>query len=161
VLQVTTDGHISQVAAFGNVVPTGLDVSADVAYVAQAGPVPHNPEDAKVVAVQLPSGTTEEVASGASGDIAGLTVDVESRGRTLYALLQGDWTLPIAPENEGMPASPDTGALVKVERDGAFTTVVNGLDRPTSLEFIGDTAFVVTLTGTVIKIAGAAHPTHD
>src|SRR4051812_21524336 len=97
VLQVTTDGHISQVAAFGNVVPTGLDVSADVAYVAQAGPVPHNPEDAKVVAVQLPSGTTEEVASGASGDIAGLTVDVESRGRTLYALLQGDWTLPIAP----------------------------------------------------------------
>ena len=38
VLQVTTDGHISQVTAFGNVVPTGLDVSSDVAYVGQARP---------------------------------------------------------------------------------------------------------------------------
>ena len=78
VLQVTTDGHISQVTAFGNVVPTGLDVSSDVAYVGQAGPIPHDPEDAKVVAVELPAGTAEEVASGASGDVAGLTVDVSS-----------------------------------------------------------------------------------
>ena len=69
--------------------------------------------------------------------------------------------MPNTPENEGMPASPDTGELVKVERDGTFTTVVDGLDRPTSLEFIGDTAFVVTLTGTVVKIEGAAHRAKD
>jgi hypothetical protein len=35
----------------------------------------------------------------------------------------------------------------------AFPDVVRtGLDRPTSLEFIGDTAYVVTLTGEVWEI---------
>ena len=93
------------------------------------------------------------MASGRPGDEVGLTVDVESgRGRKLYALLQGDWNLPVAPENAGLPASPNTGALVQIEKDGTFTTVVDRLDRPTSLEFIGDTAFVVTLTGKVIRI---------
>jgi hypothetical protein len=29
--------------------------------------------------------------------------------------------------------------------------VVDGLDRPTSVEFIRDTAFVITLTGKVIR----------
>jgi hypothetical protein len=43
-----------------------------------------------------------------------------------------------------------------VERDGTFASVVEGLDRPTSLEFIGDTAFVVTLTGKVIRIDGVS-----
>ena len=33
-----------------------------------------------------------------------------------------------------------------------FTTIVGGLDRPTSLEFIDNTAFVVTLTGKVMRI---------
>jgi hypothetical protein len=38
--------------------------------------------------------------------------------------------------------------------------VVEGLDRPTSLEFIGNTAFVVTLplTGEVIRIDSVAWP---
>jgi hypothetical protein len=33
-----------------------------------------------------------------------------------------------------------------------MTPVTGGLDRPTSLEFIGDTAYVVTLTGEVWAI---------
>jgi hypothetical protein len=51
-----------------------------------------------------------------------------------------------------MPASPNTGSLVRVERGGTFAPVVDGLDRPTSVDFIGNTAFVVTLTGKVIRI---------
>ena len=40
----------------------------------------------------------------------------------------------------------------RVTDDGGFATVVDGLDRPTSVEFVGRTAFVVTLTGKVMKI---------
>ena len=73
----------------------------------------------------------------------------------LYALSQGTWDLPPIPENEGAPASPDTGQLLRINRDGSFASVVEGLDRPTSLEFIGKTAFVITLTGKVIRIDDA------
>jgi hypothetical protein len=34
--------------------------------------------------------------------------------------------------------------------------VVDKLNQPTSLEFIGDTAFVVTLTGEIWKIRGVS-----
>jgi hypothetical protein len=35
---------------------------------------------------------------------------------------------------------------------------MDGLDRPTSLEFIGDTAYVVTLTGEIWRIDGVLCP---
>ena len=49
----------------------------------------------------------------------------------------------------GAPAAPDTGSLVKVNGNGTLTTVVDGLDQPTSVEFIRNTAYVVTLTGEI------------
>ena len=161
VLRVTLDGDVSERIAFGDIVPTGLEVSGRTVYIAEAGPIPHNPQDAKVVALTPKSTTVTKVASGEVGDDAGLTVDVEfGRRHRLYALLQGDWNLPIAPENAGLPASPNTGELVKIEHDGTFTTIVDHIDRPTSLEFIGDTAFVITLTGTVIRIDHVSSPGH-
>ena len=39
-----------------------------------------------------------------------------------------------------------------MNRDGTFTSVVSEFDRPTSFEVIGKTAFVVTLTGKVVRI---------
>jgi hypothetical protein len=50
------------------------------------------------------------------------------------------------------------GFDVVVNADGTFTTLVDGLDRPTSLEVIGDTAYVVTLTGEIVKIENIAAP---
>jgi len=83
-------------------------------------------------------------------------VDVEfGRGRLLYALSQGEF--PVG-EEPGTPALPDTGALVQANRDGAFSAVTSGLDRPSSLEFIGNTAYVVTLTGEILKIDGVSCP---
>ena len=83
-------------------------------------------------------------------------MDVEfGRGRRLYALSQGPG-VPGAPD--GAPAQPNTGALVEVNQDGTLTSIVNNLDRPTSLEFIGNTAYVVTLTGDVWKIEGVSGP---
>jgi hypothetical protein len=117
---------------FGNIVPTGLEVRGRTIYMAEAGPVPHLPENGKVVAFRPGSTTPREVASGSP-----LLVDVEfgRRGR-LYAVSQGIFGGGPA----GSPARPDTGALVKVNRDGHFTVVIDGLNQPTSLEFIRKTA---------------------
>jgi hypothetical protein len=118
--------------------------------VAEAGPVPHLPDDGRIVAFRSRSTEAVEVARGAS-----LLVDVEfGRGRTLYALSQGD-----LPEGapDGFPALPDTGALVKVV-DGGFVVVTDGLDRPTSLEIVGNTAYVVTLTGEIWRIDDVSGP---
>ncbi len=91
------------------------------------------------------------MASGAP-----LLVDVEfGRGERLYALSQGEG-LPGAPP--ATPAKENTGALVEVNGDGTLTVITFGLDRPTSLEFIGDTAYVVTLTGQIWRIDGVSCP---
>jgi hypothetical protein len=41
---------------------------------------------------------------------------------------------------------------MKANANGAFATVADGLDRPTSLEIIGSTAYVITLNGETWKI---------
>src|SRR5690606_18818789 len=69
------------------------------------------------------------------------------RGPGLYGLAQGDWD-EVEP---GSPALPDTGSLVAVDADGGFTVLADEVDRPTSLEIIGNTAYVVTLDGEVWK----------
>ena len=85
VLRVTLDGEISELIAFDNIVPTGLAVSGNTVYMAEAGPVPHLPENGKVVSFRTNSPTATEVASGAP-----LLVDVEfGRGRNLYRALAG------------------------------------------------------------------------
>jgi hypothetical protein len=78
--------------------------------------------------------------------------------RTLFVLSQGFWQ----GSYEGEPALPNTGALMRVNEDGDLTTVVGGLDRPTSMEIIGNTAYVVTLGGEVwtVNVAGKQHGEH-
>jgi hypothetical protein len=146
VLRVTLDGEVSILIAFDNIVPTGLEVRGNTMYMAEAGPVPELPQDGKVVSFGPRSPTATVVASGAP-----LLVDVEfGSGNLLYALSQGDWS----GGDPGSPALPNTGALVKVNGDGTFTVIAEPLDRPTSLEFIGNTAYVVNLTGEIWKIDG-------
>jgi hypothetical protein len=148
VLRVKLNGDVSEVVTFTDIVPTGLALSENRVYMSEAGPVPHLPENGRVISFKAKSPNPKDVAAGAP-----LLVDVEFRHHDLYALSQGFWDLdPTDSSNEGKPASPNTGSLEKVNRDGSFSTVVGGLDRPTSLEFIGKTAFVVTLTGKVLRI---------
>ena len=73
----------------------------------------------------------------------------------LYALSQG-FFVPGHPE--GSPAEPNTGALVRVNSDGTFSTLFEPLDRPTSVEFIGNTAYVVTIAGDIWKIEDVSGP---
>ena len=57
VLWVTRGGKITELIAFGDVVPTGLAVSGNSIYVTQAGPIPHLPQNGKVVKFELGSTT--------------------------------------------------------------------------------------------------------
>jgi len=147
VLRVTREGEVAEWIAFDNIVPTGLAVSGARVYVAQAGPVPHLPADGRVVAVKAKAQTVTEIAAGAP-----LLVDVEfGRGHRLYALSQGYFP----PGNaEGSPAEPHTGALVRARGDGTFTVVADRLNQPTSLEFIGRSAYIVSFAGDVWKLDG-------
>ncbi len=153
VLRVTLDGEVTELIAFDNIVPTGLEVSGNTIYMAEAGPVPHLPEDGKVVAFRPESPIVLEVASGAP-----LLVDVEfGRGRTLFALSQGEFPPPPFPP-AGSPALPHTGALVRVKRDGTFTILEDGLNLPSSLEIIHNRAYVVTLTGEIWRFDDISGP---
>lgn len=150
VLRVTLDGDVSNFRVFGNIVPTGLEVWGKTVYMAQAGPAPHLPEWGEVVSFGPKSATVTDVASGAP-----LLVDVErGRGTTLFALSQGQWD----EQFPGSPAIPNDGSLVRVNADGTFTVVVDELNLPTSLEIINNTAYIVTLTGTVMKFPDIAQP---
>jgi len=150
VLWVQRNGSIHQVATFGNVVPTGLEVSKGKVFITQAGPNPHRPQDGKVIALHRRSAPTE-VAGGAS-----MLIDVErGPGGKLYALSQGQWDMV----GEGSPASPNTGRLVVVKHDGSLAPVRDSrgrelvLDRPTAMEFVGHTAYVVSVVGKVYKVS--------
>ena len=151
VLHVTRTGEVSEWVAFGNIVPTGLAISGNNVFMAEAGPVPHDPQDGKIVTIDAKSLAVTEVGAGAP-----LIVDVEfGRGRRLYGLSQGEFQ---AGNPAGAPALPNTGSLVVLNPDGTFDTLVTGLDRPTSMEFIGNTAYVVTLTGQVWEIENVSCP---
>jgi hypothetical protein len=151
VLQVTQDGSIDEVATFDNVVPTGLEAVDDDIFITQMGPIPHLPEDGKVIALG-PNSDTRDLASGAT-----MLIDVEhGPDDQLYAVSQGQWD----GVGEGSRADPNTGRLLVVEPDGDLTPVVDGdgnelvLDRPTSVEFDGATGYVVSVTGMVYRVDG-------
>ncbi len=157
VLSVSRSGEVSELIGFGNIVPTGLAVAGKTVYLAEAGPVPHNPADGKVVSVPLRNPDTEEVTDVASG--FSLLVDVEfGRCGALYALSQGD-----SPGNvpAGSPALPNSGELLRVNDDGTFSVVTAELNLPTSVDFLGDTALVVTHNGEVWKIRGVSRAAGD
>jgi sugar lactone lactonase YvrE len=147
VLQVTTRGRIRQVQAFDNVAPTGLDVIGDQVLMAEAGPVPHLPETGRVITWRG-RGRPTVLAAGAPLLV---DVDADDQGR-LWALSQGRWEHANVPENAGLPASPGTGGLYRLDH-GRLVRAVTGLDRPTSVEIVGDHAYVITLTGRVLSIA--------
>jgi len=155
VLKVSRRGHISVLRSFENIVPTGLDIYDDAIFMAQAGPMPHLAENGRIVTFWPRLPFVLDVASGAP-----LLVDVElARERTLFGLAQGYWPHdPTNPANAGLPAAPGTGALVKVNENRDFETIVDGLNLPTSLEIIGNDAYIVSLAGEVYRVADVLAP---
>jgi hypothetical protein len=152
VLRVRLDGRTSNYADFGrDIVPTGLELDGRPDLVALAGPVPHVAGTGKVLALRR-AGVTDlrTVAAGAP-----LLVDVErGRHQAVYGLSQGFWPYAGQEGKEGYPAAPDTGKLMRAGHDGQFRAVATRLDRPTTFELVGRTAYVVTITGKVLKVSG-------
>jgi sugar lactone lactonase YvrE len=158
VYRVDRRGSVSEFLAFSSTddLVTGIAVDHGRVYLAAPGPIPHAPATSKVLEVR-PGGDAAVVGAWSSGyqGKTGLIVDVEFGPHDrLYGLLQGHWDLAPVPDNEGFPAARRTGELVRVKGDGTFETVVAGLDQPTSVDFIGKSAFVVTLTGTIVRLDG-------
>ena len=144
VLSVTQDGNITELRAFSNIVPTGMEVSGHEIYLAQTGPAPHTPEDGKIVSFGPKS---EQVTLEASG--APLLLDVQfGRGRSLYALSQGVWN----GDFPGSPAIENDGALWEVINDGSLRLIEDNINLPNSVEIIDNDAYVITLTGEVWRI---------
>ncbi|MEO6218797.1 MAG: ScyD/ScyE family protein [Ginsengibacter sp.] len=150
VLYITLDGKITLVRSFNDIVPTGLAIRGNQVYMSEAGPVPHLPENGKVVSFNLNSPTVTNIASGSP-----LLVDVEfGRGQILFALSQGTFSGGIP----GNPALPNTGSLVRINTNGTFSVVADELNLPSSLEIIGNTAYIVTLGGEIWTIDNIAIP---
>lgn len=151
VLQVSLDGEISELIGFDNIVPTGLDVSGNTIYMAEAGAVPHLPEDGKVVSFEPNKLDVSVLASGAR-----LLVDVElGRGRSLFALSQGIFPADGPP---GAPAMENSGSLVAVDGEGGFAVVMEDLNLPTSMEILGNTAYISNMAGEVWKVTNISAP---
>jgi hypothetical protein len=142
------DHNITQLLQFGDVVPTGMARWGTRFYMSQAGPLVQGPprvEIGQVVAFDMKTLNPVEVAGGIP-----LPIDVEfGPGRTLYALSQGTH---LDLDYLGSPADRNTGALLRVNPDGTTTTVVGPMNQPTSLKFIGNTAYIVCYTGEIWKI---------
>ncbi len=117
--------------------------------------MPHNPARGRIVSFRPGATVADDVASGAS-----ILTDVElansrrghrsgghqwQRGASLYAISNGTYS----GDPEGSPGQPDTGSLVKANRNGGFDLVAPDLDRPTSVEIIRGNAYVVTYDGEV------------
>ena len=140
----------SELLAFGNVVPTGLAAAGRTLFVGLAGPVPHLPEDGKVVA--LPPRSAARWRSRPARRSS--STSSWPRSPPVRALAGHLGPAARCPANAGAPASPNTGSLTRVDRHGGLTPVAGPLDRPTSVAFTRRNAFVVTLTGKVLKISG-------
>lgn len=150
VYYVSLDGTITEFRTFDNIVPTGLEVWGNTVIMTETGPIPYTPENGKVVSFGPDSPDVIELASGAPA-----LIDVElNRGRTLFALSQGEDSGGSA----GDQGEPFTGSLLRVNDDGTLSVVAGGLDRPTSLEFVGNRAIIVNLAGEVWTIDAVAGP---
>ncbi len=146
---VALDGEVTEVIAWGNTVPTGLALGEDgTLYVAEIGPVPHTPEEGRIIAVDVEAGESEVLASGISY-LIGLAFGEDG---TLYAVSMGDEP----DENTMAPAVPFSGKLIRVEANGDLTVLVDGFMLTTSLDIADDTAFLVGLSGEVWKVEGVS-----
>ena len=136
--------------AFGNIVPTGLEVHGRTIYMGEAGPIPHLPPDGKVVTF-TPKSAATELASGAS-----LIVDVEFGSVASYMPChRGSGTCRRPPRTRARRHPRTREGSCGSRGTEASRPSSRGSTGPRPLDFIGKTAFVVTLTGKVIRVDNA------
>ena len=94
-------------AQYGNIVPTGLQVDGAKVYMAEAGPIPHDPATGRVVVIdpKHASSSPRAVAAGYN-----LIVDVEAASCGYYALSQGDSPGNVEPGRRVFPTAANSCA---------------------------------------------------
>jgi hypothetical protein len=92
VLQVTLDGEVTELIAFDNIVPTGLAVSGNTVYMAEAGPSPTSPRTAKSCrsgrSRPPPRRWPPAPASSSTWSLAAVAISTPSRRAPSVAALQ-------------------------------------------------------------------------
>ena len=145
-LYVTLDGRITVFQEFGNIVPTGISIAGAGVLMAEAGAVPASAarREGGVVAAALRREHRVRVGRAALGRCLSSAAEENStrchKGCSRLVRRQRHRRLP------------NTGSLVQAQWNGTFRTVAEDLDVPTSVELIGDNAYVVTLNGEIWKI---------
>jgi hypothetical protein len=141
-LSVGSNGVITTLASFDNVVPTGLAEGPNSTILnTWFSPAPHLPGESFVMSIATPSGAATELASGPASMI---DVSIGPDGN-VYVLQFSDFVA-----DETAPPAP-TGRIYQLEGN-TLTLLVDGMILPTSLNFSGDTAYVTSLTGAVYEI---------
>ena len=140
VLWVSRHGFVTELITFGNTVPTGWSPSA-----------PGSSSPGRARSRTCPRTARCWCSGRASRRVRrGLRSPADHRRRVRprrpLCPLAGHLGPAEHPRERGQPASENTGRLLRVGHRGGFETVVGELNRPTSLDFIGKSAFVVTLT---------------
>ena len=94
VYRVTLAGEVSELIQFGNIVPTGLETSGNTIYMAEAGPVPHDPAERQGGVVQAEVTQRHEVArwppvphSSSTWSSAAVAISTPSRRAASVAVL--------------------------------------------------------------------------
>jgi hypothetical protein len=141
-LSVATNGDISLLAQFENVVPTGLaSESSGPLHLTWFSAAPHLPGDSHVVSVGVPGGAVTQLASGPSSMID-VSYGPDDR---IFVLQFSDFV-----EDESAPPAP-TGRIYELVGSD-LVLLVDGFVLPTSLDFSGETAYVTSLFGQVFQI---------
>lgn len=141
---VALDGEVTEVAGYGNIVPTGLGMNDGTLYMTEIGVYPHTPEDGKVSTVDTETGETEVITSGYA-----YLIDIAwDEDGTAYVLSMGNEV----DETVQAPAFPFTGKLLRLEEDNTLTVLVDGFNLVTSLDISDGDAFIVGLTGEAWKV---------
>ena len=151
VLYVTLDGHITIIRRFLDIVPTGLEVRGNRIYMSQAGPVPHLPENGKVLSFSpLFSLRLQTLPPVLRCSL------MWSSAVARHSLLSRRGLVAATPKVLRRCLIP--AHCVRVNANGTFTVIADELDRPTSLEIIGNTAYIVTLGGEIWTVDNIADP---
>ncbi len=95
-LRVGRHGHISEALTFGNVVPTGLETIGPVVLTALAGPLPHEPQDGRIVALGCGSAppSTSPKARACSSTSSSVLVSVSTHCRRVDGTASPKGPLP-------------------------------------------------------------------
>lgn len=148
--RIQLNGEIERVADIsasqGHIVPTALAYHNGGFYVGNLHPFPVTPGSSVILRINQGG----KVKTAVSGLTTVLGIAFDARGR-MYALE----SVPVT----GFPGAyvPDSGMVVRVNKDGTLTTITSGLNFPSAMTFGPDGALYVSNFGFGVPVPDFDH----